>query len=369
VLIVLSLLFSWSKLLDHPAENYIDDSIKNAGLIYASSRAINAAVSVAQSANLGIGVSVTVGELLDPINDLIERFSAAMEIAITSLAMQKVLLLSVQHDIFNITLTIAGALFLLSLFTGKYPKLFFKVFTILFVIRISLVLILLANFGVDKLFLDEEIKAGQKNIESFQQEASAFAGTISNSEVDRMPNILEQLSITKEKTKTLQQKIKSLESDIANLETAMSQTKEKRSWWDLDLWTNDPETLRLKKETETAEAAIEEKQSQVEAANVEINTLKENLSCFEKHNQGETCSWSEKWQKITSKFDLSVVQASYAMNEKIDKVLSLMALVIIKSIIFPLLFWLLIYKLAKSVWTGKFNFELQPEPATKLAAE
>ena len=354
--VILSTLFSWSSLLDHPAENYVDESIKNAGLIYASARAINAAVSVAQSANLGVGVSISIGELLDPINDLIERFSAAMEISITSLAMQKVLLLSVRHDVFKFLLTIVGIVFLISLFMGKYSVPIFKVFAILFFIRMSLALVLLANFTADKLFLEEELKSGQKNIELFEKEAAAFAGTISNTEMDRMPNILEQLSDVKTRKNNQQQEIENLNNKISELENSLDQTREKRPWWDRDLWTNDPETLRIKKELEAIEVSIEEKYAQIEAIDIEIEALQENLACIEKRHQGGSCSWKEKWRNITSKFDMSVLQASYAMNEKVDKLLSLMALVILKSIVFPILFWLLVYRLAKAVWNGKFTF-------------
>lgn len=354
--VILSTLFSWSSLLDHPAENYINESIKNAGLIYASSRAINAAVSVAQSANLGVGVSVSIGELLDPINDLIERFSAAMEISITSLAMQKVLLLSVRHDIFKFLLTIVGIVFLISLFMGKYSAPTFKVFAILFFIRISLALVLLANFSADKLFLEEELRSGQKDIELFEKEAAAFAGTISNTEIDRMPNILEQLSGLKTKRNNQLQEIENLNNKISELGNSLDKTREKRPWWDRDPWTNDPETLRIKKELADIEVSIEEKHGQIEATNIEMEALQENLDCIEKRNQGGSCSWKEKWENITSKFDLSVLQASYAMNEKIDNLLSLMALVILKSIVLPILFWVLVYRLAKVVWNGKFTF-------------
>ncbi len=365
VMVILSTLFSWYSPLDHPAENYINESIKNAGLIYASARAINAAVSVAQSANLGVGVSVTIGELLDPINDLIERFSAAMEISITSLAMQKVLLLSVKHDVFNILLTITGIVFLISLIIGRYSEPTFKVFAILFFIRMSLSMVLLANFTVDKLFLEEELKSGQKDIELFQKEAAAFTGRISNSEMDRMPSILEQLSDVKTKKNNLQREIVNLSNKTSELEISLDQAREKRSWWDINLLTNDPEALRIEKELEAIEASIEEKQGQIEATDIGVEALQKDLACIKKRNQGDSCSWKEKWQKITSKFDLSVLQASDTMNSNIDNLLSLMALVILKSIIFPILFWLLVYKLAKAVWNRKFTlWQSSPFPTT-----
>ena len=100
----------WSGFLDEASTEYIDSALLGSGAIYATARGINAIVSVLQGTELdAFIVTFTIGELLDPVNDLIERFSGIMMLAIGSLAMQKILLHVVSHSTFNIVLTLLGA--------------------------------------------------------------------------------------------------------------------------------------------------------------------------------------------------------------------------------------------------------------------
>jgi len=63
--------------------------------VYAIARGLNAAISVAQSTELaatpaGVGVSFNPGEILDPLNDLIEQFSLVLLVASASLGIQQI---------------------------------------------------------------------------------------------------------------------------------------------------------------------------------------------------------------------------------------------------------------------------------------
>ena len=80
--------------LDSAADNYFEEAITKAGVAYATCRIINASVSVAKESNVeiepvGIGVSLAVGQVLDPIDDMTERFSDVIVTAITSLGVQE----------------------------------------------------------------------------------------------------------------------------------------------------------------------------------------------------------------------------------------------------------------------------------------
>ncbi len=66
-------------------------------MTFAVARTLNGVISAAQGTEValepgGVGVVLSVGEILDPINDLIERFSAVMLIAASSLGLQMLLL-------------------------------------------------------------------------------------------------------------------------------------------------------------------------------------------------------------------------------------------------------------------------------------
>ncbi len=92
------LLFAFSGLtipvMDHATSDYFNKAITKAGLAYAACRAVNASVSILKESELqlepaGIGISLAVGQVLDPIDDLTERLSDVLVTAITSLGIQK----------------------------------------------------------------------------------------------------------------------------------------------------------------------------------------------------------------------------------------------------------------------------------------
>ncbi len=83
--------------IDSKATEYVDAGLARAGAAFLMARTINAIISVFQESELqlepgGIGVSFAVGEVLDPINDMVERFSWVMLASLTSLGIQKVLI-------------------------------------------------------------------------------------------------------------------------------------------------------------------------------------------------------------------------------------------------------------------------------------
>lgn len=95
---VLTLLvaLSWWPALDRFATGTVDAALTRALAAFAVARGINGAISVAQSAEVslepgGVGVSLAPGEVLDPVNDLVEQFSALMLTASASLGLQKLL--------------------------------------------------------------------------------------------------------------------------------------------------------------------------------------------------------------------------------------------------------------------------------------
>lgn len=172
----LVILLSSTSLLDDYADRYTSESIKHAAITYATARGINALVSMMQSSNVsaGIGVvsgSMTIGELLDPINDLIERFSGMMTLALASLAGQKVLLLIASNRLFLYLLAFFGLVALLLIWYGQAAQanVVFRCFLVLVFIRFSLGLAVAMNSGVDLLFLQQEIERNDQEIAAFQE--------------------------------------------------------------------------------------------------------------------------------------------------------------------------------------------------------
>lgn len=84
-------------MIDSSAEQVIDDNMKRATAAFAIARGINGIISIIQESQLhiepgGLGISVAAGEILDPVNDLIERFSWIMLLSLISLGIMKTLI-------------------------------------------------------------------------------------------------------------------------------------------------------------------------------------------------------------------------------------------------------------------------------------
>ena len=82
---------------DDLGRGYAQETLTRALVTFAIARTLNGVISTAQGTELslepgGVGVNLKIGEILDPVNDLIERFSVVMLIATSSLGLQNVLL-------------------------------------------------------------------------------------------------------------------------------------------------------------------------------------------------------------------------------------------------------------------------------------
>lgn len=96
----------------------IDAMLGRALTTFAVARALNGVISVVQGTEValepaGVGVTLSVGELLDPLNDLVERFSWVMLAATAALGIQSILLEAVDDGaLAALLIALAGAVVL-----------------------------------------------------------------------------------------------------------------------------------------------------------------------------------------------------------------------------------------------------------------
>lgn len=156
ILVAMIVLISSIGVADRQSEVYVDESLKQALLVYGTARALNATISVLQSAKTPF---VNVGESLDPVNDLVERFSSVMEIAIGSLVIQKVLVAVTSHVVFKVAFACAGVLLVLSLLyrSGRYALFPSRIFLTLLFLRFAVIGALLLNGVVDQTFIASQV--------------------------------------------------------------------------------------------------------------------------------------------------------------------------------------------------------------------
>jgi hypothetical protein len=92
-LLLCALALSWWGALDEAASARTHAALERALVTFALTRTLNGVISVAQGTQLafepaGVGVVISAGEILDPLNDLVEQFSWLTLLAATSLGVQ-----------------------------------------------------------------------------------------------------------------------------------------------------------------------------------------------------------------------------------------------------------------------------------------
>jgi hypothetical protein len=98
LLIIVMVVFSWLDPIDAQANQQVESGLKRALVTFATARALNGVVSVVQGTELsaqpfGFGLTLSIGQILDPVNDLIEKFSDLMLVASIVFGAQKILLM------------------------------------------------------------------------------------------------------------------------------------------------------------------------------------------------------------------------------------------------------------------------------------
>jgi len=191
------LFFASSFTVDESAKKMVDESFKQAIIVFGSAKALNGVISLAQGTEINLPfIVVAIGQILDPINDLVEQFSLIMLASLGSLGIQKILLNFVTNEIFNYILFTFIIIFNIWLFKrfrndGKLRSIFFKTTFILIFLRFSIPMISYVNdftynyfvkpqYNIEHLnenilkVTDNVSKINQDTIEQKQDESSFF---------------------------------------------------------------------------------------------------------------------------------------------------------------------------------------------------
>ncbi len=161
--------FAFSYVLDIKGKELVDKSFSQSVVVFGSAKALNAVISLAQGTELDLPFfTVAIGEVLDPINDLIEQFSLVMLASMVSLGIQKIMMNFVTADIYNYILLFSVIILNLWMFyrftkDDRFRTLFFKITVILIFLRFAVPLIGLANDFVYNNFVKQEYNIQELN--------------------------------------------------------------------------------------------------------------------------------------------------------------------------------------------------------------
>ena len=182
LLIVLIAAIAATGVADDVSDTYAEDALKRALATFAVARTLNGVISVAQGTEIalepgGVGVMLTPGQILDPINDLVERFSSVMLVAASSLGLQIVLLEILSWWVLTAALIVSLVAALLVMWSPELRKnrivaLIPKVALALTVVRFALPVIIICTNFVFETFLEtrHDVASGELSASATQIE-------------------------------------------------------------------------------------------------------------------------------------------------------------------------------------------------------
>lgn len=202
VLLILLAFFSVSKLFDTFSfdtfgEKYTAEGFTRSLAAFGIAKGLNGLISVVQGTEvavepIGVGVILTPGQILDPVNDLIERFSWVMLVCTTSLGIQSVLL--TMFSSFYFSIAVAATLIFIALFIWndqttaiKLKNIIYRFAAFLIILRFFIPLMAITNEGLYKAFLEPTYIESKSQLEKSNTNIANLSDDqkINNEAIDR----------------------------------------------------------------------------------------------------------------------------------------------------------------------------------------
>ena len=178
--LLLAAVLAVTPLVDERANDDFEGLFHRALVSFALARTLNGVISSVQGTEValqpaGVGLTLTPGELLDPVNDLIERFSWIMLGAAVSLGIQQVLLeLSASWPLRVLVAALAALLIVLQFRRGardrKSTQVIKRLFLFALLLRFAVPLSLMVNDAVYQQFLEERYTQGSEVVSQAGEE-------------------------------------------------------------------------------------------------------------------------------------------------------------------------------------------------------
>jgi len=175
---------AWLAPLDAPAMRQVDAGLKRALVSFATARLLNAVISVAQGTEasvqpFGVGITFTPGQILDPVNDLVEQFSHLMLAASVAFGIQKALISIGSYWPVSLALSAAAlAWWWLHLRRQQVPPWLSRLLVILLMLRFAVPVVTLGSDLLWQKFLAADYAASQQLIDSATGQAGQLNPTV-----------------------------------------------------------------------------------------------------------------------------------------------------------------------------------------------
>jgi hypothetical protein len=172
---------AWLGSLDSAAKEYVEVGLKRALVTFAAARTANALISVLQETTvsitpLGVGVTASPAQILDPLNDLVEEFSTLMLAACVSLGIQRVLISVGGFPAVSVGLTLALlAWSWFSFRTTPTPRWLIRLLVLLLFVRFAVPLAALGSEATFRAVMSSQYADAQSRVDVASEQMRALA--------------------------------------------------------------------------------------------------------------------------------------------------------------------------------------------------
>ncbi|MCF7517094.1 MULTISPECIES: hypothetical protein [Pseudoalteromonas] len=353
------LLLCWLEQFQHYIMSFIDSALVQSTVVYASSRTVNAAISLLQSAEVGIGIaSIQPAQLLDPVNDLAEYMSDAMRLAIGSLFLQRILYTISSGVIFNSVFTISVIAYLFCEWRNIYPNLRHKLLASLILIRFLVPAIVLSTGLISQVFLDEQINSQSQLVSEKVDTVSANATQTSalsaqlKAKVDSQKQaVFDKLDGLNQQQITNHQQATELKQQLAELDSQIDTIQSTRSLSERLTFTELEQAKPLLAKKQQITTKLHALSAQQGTLNQEKDALNQQLVEI---NEQLNTNDASKVSKIIDTVTTGIGNMVAAVEDLFIDFLNLLSLLILKLLLMPLIFLYLFNKAFKAIWHRHF---------------
>lgn len=188
--LALVLAAAWLAPLDSRATQHAEDGLKRALASFAAARTLNAVISVVQGTEVavqpvGVGVTFTPGQVLDPLNDLVEQFAALMLTASVAFGVQLALIkFGAFWGVSLVLAAIAIGWTWLQWRHGGAPPWLTRFLLAFLLVRFAMPLVVLGSEAGFALFLEKDYAADQARIEMTRDTLSGLSAPVRAPQAD-----------------------------------------------------------------------------------------------------------------------------------------------------------------------------------------
>jgi hypothetical protein len=199
--LAIALAIAWLGPMDAGASGHAQAGLKRALATFAAARALNAAISVVKGTELavtpaGIGVTLAPGQVLDPVDDIVEQFSALMLAASVAFGIEIALIRMGGHWAVSLALSALAAAWAWRAWKGTPRQEWLdRLLVGALLVRFAVPLAVLGSEAGFRVFLQDDYTAGQATIEASRSEIESRAAPPPATEkglVDRLKGWLDR---------------------------------------------------------------------------------------------------------------------------------------------------------------------------------